>query len=323
MLINSSDFHKSINVSGSFDFDKLITSIKSIERSLLIPYLGQDLYDDLNTAYQAQPSASQQTLLDLIHPILAYLSVWKSADILNVDITAKGFQANHSSDKKPAFEWQVRNAKSNLRKLGYAALEELLIFLEENEDKYPAWESSQASDNNRDLIIKTAKEFSESIRIDRSMFQLLRPYQLRIQRNLIRSLLGKELYMDIMESIRLDAPTPEHAAILPDMKNIVAHSVYADALVDLPVIVDEEGIHFFSNAFSGNFSGKETADKSYLNTMISKHERISSRYADELTAFLNENILDYPLFVNSTSYENPDDDIDDDIDETALGIIHL
>lgn len=327
ILINSSDFHDISNVSGAFQFDKLVTHIRSIERNLIKPYLGSTLYAALVAAYDegnGNPTEDQQNLIDLIQPIETHLAMWMASDQLNVDITDKGFQASHSGDKKPAFEWQFRNAKASFRKTGFSAVEDLLEFLEENQDTYPDWESSEASNKNRDLIINSAKEFSEYVTVDRSMFTLLRPFQLRQMRTAIKSLLGADLYADILEDIKLDAPSPDNLKLMDDIKIITAHLTYADALSDLPVTTDEEGVHFFNNAFSGNFSGKETADKTYLSSLIDKHNRIASRSFDELVCYLNENVATYPLFETSSNYTPPaSEETEEEDDESDSGILDI
>lgn len=326
MLINEDDFLKIINVSGSFDFDKITTQIRSIERELKKTYLGAAIYDELDDAYAAEPTDNQQNLLDLIHPVIGHLAMWKAADLLNIDITDKGFQASHSSDKKPAFDWQVRNAKAALRRTGYAALEELLTYLEENQDTYPNWELSLASDNNRDLIINSAKEFNEVITCDRNLFVMLRPFQKHVLRSVIKPLLGADLYAYLMENIRTDAFDPDILVLMEDLKIITAHYTYADALSELPILVDEEGVHFLNSAFSGNFTGKEPAASSIISNSISNHQRKAQSAVETLICFLNENVADYPLFETSSNYEDPaaeEEETDDDYDESTSGIVSL
>jgi hypothetical protein len=321
MLINNEDFQKSVKVSGAFEFSQVETEINSVQRNVIKFHLGATLHDELETAYAAVPTEDQTKLLNLIHPVLSRLSLWMATDILNVHITDNGFQSSHSGDMKPAFEWQVRNAKNTLRKTGFSALEELLAFLEENQDTYPDWESSEASNNSRDLIINSAKAFSDFVTVDRNVFALICPLQKRIMRVTIKELLGTDLYDDIMTDIKTGAPNPDNLVLMEDLSVIAAHASYAEALEDLPVIVDGEGVHFFNSAFSGNFSGKEPGDKSYIHQLVSKNKGIAKSAYENLVCFLNENTDTYPLFLTSGNYTAPvaeDDEEEEEDDDSGI-----
>lgn len=302
LLLNDTDFKDQIKSAKSLKFDPIMTHVNTAQRAILIPLLGKDLFDDLFSEYiKVMPVLTdpEKELLTYIHPVLANLAMFKYAPAGNIIWTDSGAQIRHSGDLKSAFQWQIKEAQKHFLTTGYDAIDLLLTFLDENAADFIDYEISR----NRTRIINTAADFSKYVNIRRFEFERLLPVSDRNERNIITKYLGKPLYDNIKANIAANDLTLAQKAVMTELQALLAHITYATGLVDLAPIVDEDGVHFYNNAFSGNFDGKEAVQPEYLNRLIRQHKHHADQAADNLVKFLNDNAADYPLFEHSEFYE--------------------
>jgi len=323
MLLNSEDFKKTVNVTKAFSFSRIRTHVRKIERLEIKPILGEELYEELQTYYEGteHDNAESNSLLEIIHEIEANLAMWLHADMGNVIINDSGFQIQHSGDMKSAFQWQVANAQRGFMNTGFDAIDDLIDFLEKNADSFPTWETSEASTISRSLVVNTAKEFSQYIKISRRMYVLMLPYIARVERKFLKTTLGEEFYNEIKEGIKENAPNIENLALMPIINEFVTAQSYSMAILDLPSKVDERGVQLYNTAFSGNFDGLQPSDLDRIHGLHSRNQQIATDARAELIKFLNQNIDNYPLFIHSENYESEDDD--EEIDLTTQSVIVL
>jgi hypothetical protein len=309
MLLKKEDFHAQGIVNESFSFNTIIPQVRKIERIILKPILGETLYDSLDTIYNSDPnpilSGAQADILDLIFPINANLAVWLFADRGTIKVTDAGFQIQKSGSNVSAFQWQVKDFKKSVGDTGFDAIDDLLELLEDNEGDYPDWDGTK----NRDYIINSAKVFSKYVNVSRRIFELLAPSMLRVERDIIKELLGKSLFDEIKSQVKTEAISVNNQALMADLEIILAHNSYAQAIsTELLVIVDEDGVKFFNNAFAGNFDGQQNAGMNTAYTLADKNESIAATAFDRLVCFLQENADTYPLYKESTNYLDPEVD---------------
>ncbi|GEM_PF-3729416 len=318
LLINETDFKENVKVAAALKFKPFETSIRKIQRKMLLPIFGQGLFDELVTAYEGTPSDVQKEVLQMIHPILANLALWLSAAGNNILWTDSGAQAKHSGDMKPAFQWQVKDAKKQYMDTGFDAIDELILFLEENKATYPTWITHTET---RSRLINTALEFSQYVTIKRRLFEDLKPIISRVERDTITELLGATLYIQIKAQLLTDAGlNAANQNLLTDLQVVTAHLSYAQAVKELPVIIDETGVNLYNNAFSGNYEGTEPADSGRVHAIVSQHEQFAHIASTRLIKFLNANASTYADFTKSDHYIDPEED---EFDESESSIIDL
>ncbi len=328
MLLNDEHFRNFVRISKSFSFSNATPHILKVENTVIRPYIGDTLYSMLDTAYDGGDgydtmSAEELDLLAHAQPVIANLAMWLLTPLLNVQINDSGIQASHTDTLKPAFDWQVKKYEKAIMNTGFDALEALILFLEEMQAIYPDWESSLASNKSRDLFINGATEFDKYISINssRRLFTLFKPSLSRIERDLIKGILGAALYNEIKSEILTDSLSANNQLLLEDLQLIQGHSGYAQALMDLSVIVDEQGIHLLENDFSNNVDRLGPAESAKVNSLINLHQGYSRTAQDRLVAFLQENAGTYPLFEESEYYIDPESEDEDFVDDPESGIL--
>jgi hypothetical protein len=309
MLINNTDLKIILPVAKSLDFVKMTGDIKRAQRNFIRPILGKDLESILEGAYAGTPTDPQQELIDMIHPALAYLAVWMYIPKGNISLNSQGLQSQHSESLKPAFEWQVKQYRQSMLKDGYNALDELIAHLEDvaNTD-FPDWLNSEGCTLARSYVINSADEFTGFVNKlggSRYQFSQLIPILSRIEKQLLPSLISTELYDAIKAEIKTDNLTAANLALLPLLQGAVSHLSWSSALLEMGVVIDDEGVHLANSTASGSVDGKVSATATPLvKDMRDYHQNLSSSYCDDITDLLYANEASYPLWTGSALY-NP------------------
>lgn len=309
MLIDETDYKDALPISVGFTFSKLQPDIRRAELKYLKPILGKDLYSILEGNYTLGTLTQDETeLIGYVHPAVAHLSMGLYAPKGNVFVNDNGIQAMHGAEYKPAFQWQLDEFEESMCENGYDALDELIEYLEEVADyDFPDWLLSEGCTLVRRNFVNTAHHFTAyvpKVRGSRYLFLQLRPIMDRVELEMKRSILGKELYEALKMEIRDDDVSEENAEILEYLEPAVCHLSWAAALYELGLKIDKEGVHMINNAFSGTTKGKQPANVDTIRVVKDHHEGIGHGKLEELRVFLNENHESYPLFPYSEEAGN-------------------
>jgi len=310
MLLNDADLKNIVPVSKSFTFDNLKASVKRAQLKLIRPILGRDLESILEAAYAADDlSTAEQELMDRVQPPLAHLSFLFFAPKGNLFVTDNGFMDSHTDTLKPAFQWKVKDFQKSMMIDGYDGLDELIEYLEEvaNTD-FPDWLDSEACTLAREHFINTAAEFTKfvnKLNYSRYQYMQLRPTMRRVEDNLIQAMLGVDLYEEIKAEILADDVSPANATLIKPIKGAVAHQTWSEALEELAVIVDDEGVHLANTLIAQTIDTKQPAELQRVQTMVAKHLSISREFQQKITDTLYAAPDNYPLWRDSGLYVDP------------------
>lgn len=310
MLINEADFLLGMPVSATFSFKKVTTDVRTLENRHIKELLGATLYNSLEDVYNnGTPSTVEAALIENIHPIY-HLALWSYVDKGNVVIDDIGVSAIHSETKKPAFEHQLRSLKKSLKVTGYNAMEDLLVFLEENISDYPDWVSDTADEESRQYFINSATVFQEYVNIQNSrvMYLEMLPVMKRMESDDIAATICQELFDEIKSQLTSLTLSVENSALLSYIRGAVAHLTWSRSLVELAVTIDEEGIHLLNNSFAGTVNALTPAEMDRINSISINHEHIGQGYLGKLKNYLQNNADSYPLYKESDCYIDLDND---------------
>jgi len=141
---NASDFSKYVDIRGSRRvFLAMVPIIRSIERKFIQPIVSDGLFDKLKSALEESIdlSADYKSLIELIKPALAHLSMARSLDEISIDILDWGVFSNAESTftnimtKQTANRERILAMQSANQLDGDAELKSLQIFLDKNATK--------------------------------------------------------------------------------------------------------------------------------------------------------------------------------------------
>lgn len=307
MLLNEIDLKAEVPISQGFAYDKMVPDIRRVGLNYIRPILGKDLYSVISTSYAAETMTDDEAALhEYIKPAVAHLAVAQFVPKGNLHLGNNGLQAQHSSDSKPAFEHQVLALQRSLTGNGFDALDELIIYLESvtNTD-FPDWLTSEGCTLVRNNFINSALDYNDhvpKIKRSRYLFEQVKPVMTRLEKKLIKSVVGNELYDLLKAEIQADGLSAVNAELVTKIAPAVAHLSWAESLVELSLMVDQEGVHMLNNTFSGTNRAKQPADPQAVTQSMEHHRNLGNGALEDLRAFLVENLSDYPLYEASSAY---------------------
>jgi hypothetical protein len=300
-----SELKAHVRITESFNMDDIRHHIRTVEEDYLIPAISQNQYDDLLAAYEASIaetptplSADNKKLLEKCRDVIAPIAMYYFTPDAPFISGQTGMMVPEQDDKRTAEKWMIDRAMFASYKRGLKAIDRLLEYLEKNIDTFILWAESDSYTIYKQGFINSVKQFEKFVRIgnSRRTFLALQPIMDRIEENRIQSAISPDLYDAIKEQILDDDLTPENKKLLYKIQSAVANLTIAEGIMQLPLIVDEEGIIL---------SEDPRAMTPEQKLMLTKNrQQLGENDMADLQDFLYKNADNYPLFKESTSY-NP------------------
>lgn len=254
--------------------ERLFALIEQTERSQLIPVLGDELYNQVEQAYQEivsghavdadehpiagpedlcpsiQPRqlTPMQQLIRLLQVPLVYLTLSNNAALLSVSLNDSGLNMvsaeGYDSVRKEDREAFSRDCYMNAHK----GMEQVLLFLERDaQSSSPVflkhWMHATGFFLHNGLLLRTASEFSRYVNINdsRETFIKLLPDIHNMQQNRLRPELGDLLMNAFVQfSAFGPQPRPSHQEEIPEQPSTFPTE-------ELPSCVDESDDAFFDD----------------------------------------------------------------------------
>jgi hypothetical protein len=290
-----------------------------VEQSDIVPILGDDLYQALITAIEAETDADPlpEAFKDLLHqcrmaigPLFCYYHADKS-DVLFSDA---GMQRVETQTNKTAYQEQRTKFKEANLAEGEKALELLIQFLEKNMDNYEEWTDSANFKRYRSLFIKTGTEFKE-LYPSHSPYRnywAMRSKMQDVEENNIRPFLGDELFEELKEQLLQKEPdlTDEELKLIEKLKKAIANFTVAFSIPLLNVRIASNGITipaattFSTNDVENTRSG--ITDKMF-STIIRSCNDTGAAWLNNSKKYLSENKTAFATwigFVKDSSDDN-------------------
>ncbi len=312
MLINDINRVKEIlPVNVSFEFQKLKPFVFDAER-IIEETIGSEFYNELDTHYNTDPftpDAAKDNIITLLQEPITYLAFYLGFDILNTVFSNQGFHRieNEESGKKTLFQRQEENLRQTFKSQGYNRLDICLKFLEDNKTDYPTWTASEAYTLMKSNFINSTKEYNEIYNINNSrlVFLKLRNIQKVVEDFDIIPLIGRAMFDELKQQIKADSLTPVNLKLVELIKKAVAHRTIFRGGVELLTELNEYGL--YKNQIKDNirnFKTKDIAEEEIYLKIFKKAEETGQAYLKSVESFMKTNITDYPLFENSTAFDD-------------------
>lgn len=310
------EIRKYVNISAGTNIETISPDITRMESQVLRKYLGKILYDELCTEYdlhQGNISEMEDYLNALLlkaRPAVALLSVLNAAGILSVQISDSGFQMLSSETYKQAFAWMKNDAREYLAQFGYVMIDEMLQFLEENKDDYPAWVNDEkAYTLGKRFIVVDALCFNDNININESRltYAAFKPIMFRVESFDISPQITAALFNAIKAEIASATISEDTQALLNFLQPATACLSASKGLFELPLQITNSGVLMnYSKAFETQ-QNKETkvADTTDRNTIARQWENDGKKWLQACIDYLNDTASEtkYAAFYNSAQYK--------------------
>ena len=315
------------------NFVQVKPTIKLVEQQHIIPFIGKELYNTLNTAYTA---AADETLADpklvplldmcrsVIGPMVCYYYTPKA----EVQLSGSGAQRTESETNKTAYQNQVVNYREQLLREGEMATELLLQFLEEKKADYDTWQASDAFKDYRSLFIKSGGEFDK-------LFTSASPYRnywamrskmLDVEQNNIRTIIGDTLFNSLKAKDQDPAAgvfTDKEKDLLFKIKKVTAYLTVCFSIPFLNVKIDGNGISVISiNAAQNDaLTKKGPAADNTLDVLVKNCADAAESWTNNLTTYLDDNVADFTGWpLAKTTCETPPNEVCNNENTGSFGL---
>lgn len=177
--------------------------LDNAERSQLKNLIGIEQLSALVTAYETAfknieniADADIKEAVELCQRIVVTLGYHSAIPILSVKVGSSGIQVFSNQDTKQAFSWQVDDLRDALLNLGYGAIEDLLLHLEANAEKFPEYIASPQFTSTEEFLIESASDFTKYFNINNSryIFQSINYIMRRIEDQNVKPSFGSVFF---------------------------------------------------------------------------------------------------------------------------------
>jgi hypothetical protein len=270
---------------ATFKIEDLLPKLKEVEQEFLAEQiLGQDLYDALVGQYEDSPGVAMDDifteLLEKCRPAVANLAFHRGSAILNLKISAAGFVVEKTDTLAPASEFRTKELVRSFLVSGYRGLDVLINWLLENAGELDEWTDSAPYQAITSGILRHTSHFDQFVHIGNSgwLFRKMLPTIRRIEEEAITThLCSTTLKTEILQAIT--DGTDAHASLVKLCRQATSHLAMADAIVELSLAVDDQGVWTFASLMGGQTSGGPTpASDLRLDHQAKHHRRIGTGY---------------------------------------------
>jgi len=322
MLFNTiEEFQDYIPVNKSFTLQRIAKYLEQVEAEHIKPVLGKVLFTQLQADYAA---ASDQTAhLALLHKVrlaTSSLAFFRYMPYGQVQVSDAGIRVAQDDDYRNAYKWQIEKLEDRAEQSGFDFIEQLLVFLEENQADYPTWDFAR----NHQYFVNAATAFNEEVFIGESRLLYLKmlPQMKRIER-IVRNRISRSYFTELKSKLADPATvwTELEEELLEYLRNGIANLTFAEAIRSLPVQMEGNQLSIFNNQFLADFDPKVHPDMDTLAYMQRIHREQGEESLQSAIYFMDMHIDDFPLYRDSDCYMSAEELDDIDMEDSGFFIV--
>ncbi|MGI4873371.1 MAG: DUF6712 family protein [Janthinobacterium lividum] len=308
--------HVRVNSGGGFHVENVEPDLRVAEREHLRPVLGPALYNELTALSDADvetelatAASSRGGLLRLVHEALANLGLLEYLPLNQLQINDAGVYVT-SGGSRP-FQWQIDQLTASLRRKGYNALEAVLEYLEAHAADFPAWTSSLAYQQARELLIASAAEFTRHYDIagSRLTYQALLPVLRKVERFELEPVLSYDYLAELKAQLVAGQVSAENVLVLERyLRPALAHLVVAKAVGEVGLSFNGSAVEL--NVYRPDDSNSKEADANLSQLLSQKAGQAQADaqvYLQQLRQHLNTGASPtrFATYYASSAYVSP------------------
>lgn len=264
----------------------------------LLPWLGDAQWNNIKANWEA-PDAELAALLPYVQTALAMLGFYEYAHIGGIQFTESGIMRVENENHKSAYKYQENEYKKWMLENGYEAIEEMLLFLQENADDYPLWEGSEAAVKNLSLVINYARHFRAAAdrNISRYTFEMLRPLIEDLEFFVLVPNIGQDQYDDIKTRIAAeDTFSDKENELIRLIQKCIANFTVEEATRRQLVRLEGKNVVQSEKLEPQGYEKTTTPGNVMTSIKINHHDQWGNRFVSRIIKYLDDNIDDFTLY---------------------------
>lgn len=300
-------------LNANFKIDNIEPKLKEMDRDVLKLHFGSAFVEEVQGDYDtaggviASLPLKTQKIIEKFRSITAPFAMAHFITQGQVQIDNAGIFIASTENRKTAFEWQIKDLIDNYLKPGFQAVEETIIFLQDNIGDYPTYQNSDEFAYYKGCFVPNSKEFTRLYTpLNFSFMNLIRMRSCmdKAEEQEVRNVLLPSLYNDIKSKLLTNTLGVAEKALLPMIKKAVVNLTVARALSELNATFDKNGFMVFDNT-SGVKSGasKKTAGNEIIISARDSLQKSGNTYLKDIKEYLDKNKISYPLYTGDPDYK--------------------
>lgn len=292
-------------VTGDLGLTNIQSFIDDAVNSHVIPKIGRAQYNALITGKGGFASDSiQMTMLLLIQKAVASFTIAYYSANGAVEISDAGIHVTKTEKRLPASDKKILALRRQNLTAGYAALEMAVIYAEGNKGTFTQYAASDERPINLSGYINTSVEFPQTIQIDAELYSRVRSIQLKVEEDLIDTILGTTVAETLRDHILNGGLLDPEKELLKKIRRALAPLTIAEAIPYQLVSLDPTGAYVFSDTvggISGNVENRTPAELQRLQVTMNKLSMDGEKYKESLRLWMNDNIDSFTGYTASTA----------------------
>lgn len=313
---NFKDHYPEVN--RNMAWSELSPYIRQATRRFIIPFVGQDLYDDIADLVQASGSldAEQAEFLERLRDAIAYCTIMVALPKKKAVISSMGAVENVATEGTTSTSlWGFKTTLWSVAQDADRNTDDLMAYLEQQvldgNVYFDLWKDHAAYSVGNSDLFRTTADFNryQNIASSRRTYIAILPILSQVSKRHLIPAISQAQYDELKEEIKSGNVSTENTPLLDLVRAAAAAWAVYYAADKLSILPDQDGFRVISNADAVDqraYSSEVTT--SAIDRIKYSAERDARNNMADLIAFLHENADDYPLW--KASIANPDNDTD-------------
>lgn len=310
------------DVNRNMMWSELEAYIRQATRRFILPFIGQDLYDDIADTIQSGGALTdpQKEFVERLRDAVAYSAIMTILPKKKTVVASMGAIENVAKEGTTATsQWGFRTTLWSVAQDADRNTDEMLEYLEArvkaSDTNFDLWKDSDAFLVGKADLFRTTGEFQtyQNINNSRRTYLSLLPVLKQATKQHLVPILSQEQYDALVTAVRANNPTPAQEKLLEKVRMAAAAWAVFYATNKVAVLPDQDGWRVIGNAEAvdqRSYSAEVT--QGAIQRIRDASEQDSRINTADLTLFLAENADDYPLWkassanpANETTYLAP------------------
>lgn len=323
-------FRKSIgSVSDVFQIQKMEASIASVERKLRDIISAEEYNKLIVSIYGAGPSREQLELITILRAAVGRLALVEFIPESNVSIGSGGLLVQRTKNASPASQYRTEKLLRTHRNKAHDLLDDAIEYLEKNTALFINYAESDERQKRRNGVIITPAQFRDVFghRISHLVFATILPTIRMHEKNWLAQNVSRAFYEQLIIQSQRQTEGNDLADNYPEIlrmaQEAVAHHAMSEAIPNLHVRIDEDGVTLSDNTYNSHVGrSRRSVQPDALSYLVRNASENAEARMAALVGELNDKASEtlYPEYFHSDCYFDPEEDWRDDIPGGYFGL---
>lgn len=253
------------------------------EEQYLIPVLGEGLYAELQTKYDANDMDEWwMELLVRCQAVIAPMGYLSDLPFLQANLSDNGIMVMEPEETRKAYKWEFNELVSALNDRGYSAIELLIVFLRDNRVKFLKWEDAPYNDPDNFHVIRDGAEFGKFVAIQQPhrCYLTMKPLFLLISEFYIIPTIGGGFYRHFNDRIIEGDLSEKEKMVFKYLGNAISRLVMMQACDEMSIEFSGRGFTVADKVEVDSYGSKKDVSEGRLNRLKENMKRTGNAFLE-------------------------------------------